>query len=116
MQIDLLTERVLSLKEATKFLPPIDGKRPHISTIWRWCRKGLHGVHLEYARFGSRIVTSAEALTRFANALAAADTDLTPNARPSVPLIKSTDKSRAASIQRAKSVLAHGPLRACINR
>lgn len=73
--IDLATERILSLSEAARALPRIGGKRPHCSTLWRWCRRGCNGVRLEYARIGRRIVTSEEALSRFAARLAAADRD-----------------------------------------
>ena len=79
--INIATENLLSLSEAARVLPPVDGKRPHVSTIWRWCRKGLNGVTLEYCRLGRRIVTSPEALGRFTNALAAADRQHTARQR-----------------------------------
>ncbi len=73
MPINMETEALLSLTEATKVLPRVNGKRPAIATLWRWCRKGLRGVHLEYVRMGRNIATSREALNRFFNALAAVD-------------------------------------------
>ncbi len=73
MAIDVLLEELLSLKEVVKMVPPIDGKHPHVSTLWRWCRVGLRGVHLDYLRVGQRVVTSQEALGRFARDLAVAD-------------------------------------------
>ena len=101
--IDIQSETLLSLTDATKALPRIDGKRPHISTLWRWCRKGLRGVRLEYVRVGHRVCTSQAALSRFTNNLAAADD--TPEARPlSIPI--SNDNTRAASISRAELILA----------
>lgn len=65
----LQIETKLSLSQAAKQAPG----RPHASTLWRWCRGGLHGVRLEYVRFGRRIFTSMEAMDRFAAALAAHD-------------------------------------------
>lgn len=52
--------------------------RPHVSAIWRWCRKGLKTagggrVRLEHVRIGGRIYTSNEAMQRFFAAVAAAD-------------------------------------------
>jgi len=73
MPIDITTEQIVSLTEATKILPKVNGKRPAISTLWRWCRKGLGGVQLEYIRMGRNIATSQEALNRFFIALAEAD-------------------------------------------
>ncbi len=76
MPINMQQETVVSLTEATKILPPVNGKRPAISTMWRWCRKGLHGVRLEYIRVGRSIATSREAINRFFEALAQADKPL----------------------------------------
>jgi hypothetical protein len=58
-------ETLITLTEAAKILPLVNGKRINISTLWRWCRKGLHGVTLEYTRVGAKIATSAEAMQRF---------------------------------------------------
>lgn len=76
MPIDIANEMLLSLTEATKALPPVNGRRPAIATLWRWCRKGLRGVRLDYVRVGRNIATSREALNRFVNALAASDSHL----------------------------------------
>lgn len=74
MPINIENEILLSLTEVTKVLPTVNGRRPSIATLWRWCRRGLRGVRLEYVRVGRNIATSKEALNRFFNALAAADT------------------------------------------
>ena len=68
MAIDINREKLVSLTEATKVLPSINGKRPAISTLWRWCRKGLRGERLEYVRIGRNIATSREALWWYAEA------------------------------------------------
>lgn len=68
-----LDETVLTLPEAAAAIPTQNGKRPSVSTIWRWCRKGLRGIRLEYLRCGRRILTSREALDRFFTALAVLD-------------------------------------------
>ncbi len=73
MSIDLQAEELLSLGDAAKSLPAIEGRRPHISTLWRWCKKGVRGVRLEYVRLGHRVCTSREALSRFAQRLAEVD-------------------------------------------
>ncbi len=73
MAIDLQAEQLLSLTDAAKALPPIDGTRPHSSTVWRWCRRGLKGVRLEHVRLGHRVCTSLDALARFSQRLAETD-------------------------------------------
>ena len=105
MAIDLDTERVLSLSDATKALPSLGGKRLHPSTIWRWCKHGLGGVRLEYARLGKRIITTHEAIGRFAQALADA------NDKPRGPKLDDTpkprtDKRRQRDIDTAENELA----------
>jgi len=69
----ILEESVLTLSEAARELPSLDGKRIHTSTLWRCCRKSIRGVWLEYVGFGGRLATSKEALVRFAEAITAAE-------------------------------------------
>ena len=68
-----LFEGALTLAEATKALAVTGGKRPATSTLWRWCRRGLRGIKLDYVRMGRRILTSRDALDRFSKALAELD-------------------------------------------
>lgn len=68
----LVGEELLSLREAAAHLPCVSGKRPSVSTLWRWCRRGLYGVRLEHTRIGRNIATSREAMGRFLGTLATA--------------------------------------------
>ena len=79
--IDLLTERVISLRDAAKLLPARrQGKRPTVSCLFRWTTRGCRGVILESVQIGGTRCTSAEALTRFFAALSApAERQLPPN-------------------------------------
>ena len=62
----ILSEKLISLVEAAKRLPPgRNGKPTHVSTILRWILHGIRGVKLEAVRCGGRWVTSEEALARF---------------------------------------------------
>ena len=76
MTINVDQEEIVSLAEAAKLLPRVNGKRAAVSTVWRWCRKGINGTFLEYVRVGRNIATSRPALNRFFTALAAADIPL----------------------------------------
>jgi len=68
--IEIEKENVLSLTEAAKRLPRRRaGKRPHVSTLYRWAQRGLHGVRLETLQVGGSRCTSIEALERFFVAL-----------------------------------------------
>ena len=66
-------EQLLSLSQAAKSVPRIDGRSPHASTVFRWAKKGLNGIKLEYLKVGGRIVTSVEAMDRFYVGVAEAD-------------------------------------------
>ena len=75
----------LSLSQAARLVPG----RPHASSLWRWCRKGIGArngdrIHLEHRRFGNRLFTSAAALERFSQRLAEADLEHFDNPDPSV--------------------------------
>ena len=63
------TSSLLSFDQAARSLPPIDGKRPHKATLFRWYRDGVgprgNKVRLECVRLGRRLATTREALGRF---------------------------------------------------
>jgi len=68
--IDLFSENVYSLKEASKVIPGIrGGKKPHIASLYRWCKKGVNGVKLESIQVGGTLCTSLQAIQRFCNKL-----------------------------------------------
>lgn len=73
MAINAFSEKLLTLAEAACHIPPINGKKPHVATIWRWIRKGITGIKLEHLKLGGRIVVSEESLQRFFTAIAAAE-------------------------------------------
>jgi hypothetical protein len=86
MPIDIHQEQLVTLCEAAKLLPMLNSKRISANAIWRWCRKGVSGIHLEHVRIGGRIFTSPDALNRFVNALAEADVRrLNPAPEPRAP-------------------------------
>lgn len=67
--IDLERETLLPLREVPKRLPPRpNGRRLHISAVYRWVQRGVRGVVLETVRVGGTTYTSVEALQRFAEA------------------------------------------------
>jgi hypothetical protein len=62
----------------------------------RWILKGTRGIHLEATRLGGKWITSAEALQRFADKLAAAQ---------SVVAQPQSRQSRGAAAERAEREL-----------
>ncbi len=85
--IDLETERLISLREVPKFLPlRSNGKRLHISGVYRWVNVGVRGVVLESATIGGATYTSREALQRFVDQLSAkSPSSSQPHRRVSAP-------------------------------
>ena len=63
-----LDETLVTLTQAARMLPG----HPHVSTLWRWCRRGVKGIVLETYVVAGRRFTSTEALERFASATTAA--------------------------------------------
>jgi len=103
--IDIEKEKPLSLSEATRVMPKIDGKKLHVSTMWRWCKKGLRGVRLEHIRIGHRVCTTYPAISRFVNKLADVETLTPSDIRAAVPAYGLTPGSNT-SINHAEQVLA----------
>ena len=95
--IDFSSEQVISLAHAPKHLPARRaGKRPNVSTIYRWAQHGCKGIVLETVQVGGTKCTSIEALQRFFDRL----TD------PTLPVPSPTSKTRERSIQAAEQDLA----------
>lgn len=70
MPIDLSSETVLSLRDATHKLPRRRaGKKPNVATLYRWGQRGCRGIRLETIRVGGTLCTSVEALQRFCDRL-----------------------------------------------
>jgi hypothetical protein len=68
--IDSSCEALVSLAEAAALLPRRRrGRKPHVSTLYRWASTGVRGVVLETLQVGGTRCTSAEALQRFFEAL-----------------------------------------------
>jgi hypothetical protein len=74
MAIDISTEALISLRDASRLLPARRrGKRPHLSCMYRWTTVGCRGVVLESLNVGGTRCTSREALARFIERLSVAD-------------------------------------------
>ena len=68
--IDLTAENLIPLRAVPRHLPPRpNGKRLHVSAIYRWAQRGVRGVRLELIRIGGTAYTTREALQRFAEHL-----------------------------------------------
>ena len=66
--IEIGAEELVSLRDVPKLLPAkADGKRIHISAVYRWVQRGIKGVRLEAIHIGGTSYTSREALQRFAS-------------------------------------------------
>jgi hypothetical protein len=71
---DLSEDQPLSLTDAAEFLGKLTGRKPHVSTLWRWCLKGCRGVRLESICIGGKRFVTAAALEKFiADSTAARD-------------------------------------------
>ena len=66
--IDVTKETLIPLREVPRRLPiRVNGKRLHISAVYRWVTRGIGGVRLETTKIGGTTYCSEEALQRFAD-------------------------------------------------
>lgn len=80
---NLFDENPIPLIDAAKFAGRRRGGRPtHVSTVRRWCDKGVDGVRLECINIGKIKHTSVPALLRFFTALTPSTADATPIRTP----------------------------------
>lgn len=79
--IDIVEEKMIAVRDVPRHLPSRpNGKRIHVSAVYRWSFRGLRGVVLDTVRVGGTLYTSAEALQRFAESLSTARLDAAPPA------------------------------------
>jgi len=64
----VLSEDVLTTKEACEEFRPMLGRPIDRTTLYRWALRGIQGTRLEYTKIGGRIVTSRQAIARFLEA------------------------------------------------
>lgn len=81
--IDVQSEEVVSIREATGHVPKRNGKKVAVSTVWRWAMRGVRGIRLETIVIGGTRRTSLEALQRFFENVTAAADGTAPRARTS---------------------------------
>jgi hypothetical protein len=93
--IDVTNEQLLPIRDVSRQLPARpNGKRLHVSVIYRWTMRGIRGIVLESVRIGGTRYTSREALQRFADRLSNPSTDRTPTL-PSGTLTRQRQIARA---------------------
>jgi hypothetical protein len=103
MSIDVFSETVVTLTEATKRLPKLnESKRLHVTTMYRWVQRGCLSkdgttVRLETIKIGGTTCTSLEALQRFFDQLNGDTAVRTPRTI--------TSKSRLRQIEAAEREL-----------
>ena len=67
-----LDEDIVPLTEAAQFIPRRNGRKPHVSCLYRWTVQGCRGVVLESIQCGATRCTSRQAIVRFFERLTAA--------------------------------------------
>ena len=67
--INILTEDLLTLKQAAKAVPRPKGRKPvHYATIYRWVNTGVRGTKLETIKIGQQYMTSVQRIHAFLEA------------------------------------------------
>ena len=95
MDMNVLDGSLQSFREVAKTLPPLrSGKPVNVSTLHRWCKSGLRGVHLEYIQVGGTKCTTQEKLARFFSRLE------NPRSAPHQPLEKTSHRETLAHVER----------------
>ncbi|MBW7866478.1 MAG: DUF1580 domain-containing protein [Candidatus Hydrogenedentes bacterium] len=96
---------LIPLNQIPHHIPCVNGRRPDVSTCWRWITAGVGGIRLEGRRYGRKWFTTAQALDDFARALAddsiqklnapKATAPTTPKTRSAARLQREQDEAEA---------------------
>lgn len=100
----------MTLTELAKILPMVNGKRVNNSTLWRWCRKGRHGITLEYLRMGAKIVTTQEAVHRFFTVLTEHDEKKDQSYTPKPKKKSRSAAARQRELENAREILVRAKI------
>lgn len=96
--IDTATENLVPLRDVPRCLPPRpNGKRLHISAVYRWTLRGVRGVRLETVKIGGTTYTSREAIQRFSERLS--------GEAPSLQPVNPVNRARQRQLEQAKSAV-----------
>ncbi len=98
------TDEWMSLSEAARRLPKLDGRKIHPSSLWRWCKQGIRGQRMRYRKLGGRIVLTLADIDEFSQRLAEAD-DLPRGPKLTDAPKPRTDNCRQRDIARAEADL-----------
>ena len=97
--IDTGVENLIPLRAVPQLLPSRpNGKRLHISAVYRWTLRGVKGIRLETVRIGGTTYTSREAIQRFSELLSGE----LPSAQPANPV----SRARQRQIEKANAAVA----------
>ena len=66
---ELRDDNPMSLTDAATYLGKVTGRKPHVSTLWRWCQKGCKGVRLDSICVGGKRFVTVAAIERFIDEL-----------------------------------------------
>ena len=106
MMINLQNEQLIPIRKVPRLLPrQTNGKRVHLSAVYRWMQRGRRGVCLEYLKIGGRRFTSIEAVQRFAEACTHADQGPSPNERLAAPTSKQRQREAEKAAKRMEEIL-----------
>ena len=97
--IDTSTENLIALRDVPRCLPPrSNGKRLHISAVYRWSLRGIRGVRLETVKVGGTTYTSREAIQRFSERMSGTE--------PAAQLINPVSRARQRQLEQANAAVA----------
>jgi hypothetical protein len=92
---------LISLADATKLLPPRQGRKPHVMTVKRWIVKGTNNVFLAAQKVGGCWFTTERWIEEFCIACTRSATR--PSQRTPAAKSESQRKARAELERRYKS-------------
>ena len=97
--LDLENDVVLALRDVAKRVPPSRrGKRCNISTVYRWCSRGVRGRKLQSWEFGGKRITTVRALEEFCRPVT---DESAPDAPPTSAAAARADRRAAEELEEA---------------
>jgi len=103
--IDIIGDNLISFRDVPSLLPRRpNGKKLHLSVIYRWAKKGIKGTTLEFTKVGGTMYTSTRALQKFSEQLATSSNH-TNTCLPQLARTRQAEINRAATAVRKELTL-----------
>lgn len=105
----MIVDESKKLMPLVKAVEAATGHRPHLSTVIRWCVKGISGVKLKNSWVGGRRLATPQNVQEFMDAVSQAKAVSTIEGQPQAATVVRREKEVQKAAEQLASIVAKKP-------